>query len=158
MYALYPTGYFGPLTARIRGLFVKHTRTGNPLVDSVAEHQATPVTVYWQYYHFVAFSGPIGFAASFFNHCHDAKVFALTYSLVGAYFSSKMIRLVLLLSPGACVMASGSFASISAACGVTPHAQKTGCSPSRTSTCSPQSGGSDRSLAPEMPSSSGLPQ
>eukprot|EP00965_Chrysotila_dentata_P033839 1126543-Pleurochrysis_carterae.AAC.1 len=37
--ALYPTGYFGPLSARVRGLFVKHTRTGNPLVDSVAEHQ-----------------------------------------------------------------------------------------------------------------------
>lgn len=27
---LYPTGYFGPLSARIRGLFVKHTRTGSP--------------------------------------------------------------------------------------------------------------------------------
>lgn len=36
---LFPMGYFGPLGARIRGLFVKHTRTGNPLVDSVAEHQ-----------------------------------------------------------------------------------------------------------------------
>eukprot|EP01052_Picozoa_sp_SAG31_P048896 SAG31_NODE_10449_length_1137_cov_0.944123_1_plen_146_part_10 len=36
---LWPTGYFGPFSARIRGLFVKHTRTGNPLVDSVAEHQ-----------------------------------------------------------------------------------------------------------------------
>jgi hypothetical protein len=33
--ALLPTGYFGPFSARIRGLFVKHTRTGNPLVDSV---------------------------------------------------------------------------------------------------------------------------
>ena len=38
-FLLYPTGYFGPLSARVRGLFVKHTRTGNPLVDSVAEHQ-----------------------------------------------------------------------------------------------------------------------
>ena len=36
---LFPTGYFGPLSSRVRGLFVKHTRTGNPLVDSVAEHQ-----------------------------------------------------------------------------------------------------------------------
>ena len=36
---LLPTGYFGPLSARVRGLFVRHTRTGNPLVDSVAEHQ-----------------------------------------------------------------------------------------------------------------------
>ena len=34
-----PSGYFGPLSARVRGLFVQHTRTGNPLVDSVAEHQ-----------------------------------------------------------------------------------------------------------------------
>merc|ERR1719203_1444948 len=35
IYFLLPLGYFGPLSARVRGLFVKHTRTGNPLVDSV---------------------------------------------------------------------------------------------------------------------------
>ena len=34
-----PEGFVGPISARVRGLFVKHTRTGNPLVDSVAEHQ-----------------------------------------------------------------------------------------------------------------------
>ena len=34
-------GHFGPISARVRGLFLKHTRTGNPLVDSVAEHQPT---------------------------------------------------------------------------------------------------------------------
>ena len=34
-------GYLGPLSARVRGLFVRHTKTGNPLVDSVAEHQST---------------------------------------------------------------------------------------------------------------------
>ena len=34
-------GHFGGLSARVRGLFLKHTRTGNPLVDSVAEHQPT---------------------------------------------------------------------------------------------------------------------
>ena len=38
----------------------------------------------------------------------DAKLFIVVYSLVGAYFSSKMIRLVLLLSPVACVN-SGAF-------------------------------------------------
>lgn len=37
--AVAPTGYFGPLSVRVRSLFIKHTRTGNPLVDSVAEHQ-----------------------------------------------------------------------------------------------------------------------
>ena len=47
---LLPEGFVGPLSARVRGLFIKHTKTGNPLVDSVAEHQATPTTVYW-YFH-----------------------------------------------------------------------------------------------------------
>ena len=56
-----PEGYVGPLSARVRGLFIKHTRTGNPLVDSVAEHQATPPTVYVQYYHFLSLLGPAGF-------------------------------------------------------------------------------------------------
>jgi dolichyl-diphosphooligosaccharide--protein glycosyltransferase len=38
---LLQTGHFGAISARVRGLFLKHTRTGNPLVDSVAEHQPT---------------------------------------------------------------------------------------------------------------------
>ena len=46
---LWPTGYFGPLSSRIRGLFVAHTRTGNPLVDSVAEHQPANKSAYYQY-------------------------------------------------------------------------------------------------------------
>merc|ERR1719203_2609023 len=46
---LWPTGYFGPLSARIRGLFVKHTKTGNPLVDSVAEHQPANPGMYQSY-------------------------------------------------------------------------------------------------------------
>lgn len=41
------------------------------------------------------------------------------------------------ICPGACVMATGNFACIKAACGVTPHAQKTGTSPSRIVTGSP---------------------
>ena len=120
----------GPLSARVRGLFIKHTRTGNPLVDSVAEHQATPPTVYVQYYHFLSLLGPAGFmcgvvrlvaratarpAASDAMATRrsralrasppsrtDALLFVLTYSLIAAYFSLKMIRLVLILSPGAC--------------------------------------------------------
>ena len=41
-----PAGYFGPLSSRVRGLFVQHTRTGNPLVDSVAEHQPATADAY----------------------------------------------------------------------------------------------------------------
>merc|ERR1712172_252525 len=46
---LWPTGYFGPLSSRIRGLFLKHMKTGNPLVDSVAEHQPANAGIYQSY-------------------------------------------------------------------------------------------------------------
>lgn len=29
-----PAGYLGPVSSRVRGLFIKHTKTGNPLVVS----------------------------------------------------------------------------------------------------------------------------
>ena len=61
---LHSTGYFGPLTARVRGLFVKHTRTGNPLVDSVAEHQPGSTQAYQSYMHHVYHIVPIGFVIS----------------------------------------------------------------------------------------------
>ena len=55
--------------------------------------------------------------------------------------------------PGLCVSRSDGFASIATACGVTPHAQKTGISPGRISTGSPKSGW--RSL---MPMAAGSPK
>ena len=35
LFAAMESGYLGPVSARVRGLFIKHTKTGNPLVDSV---------------------------------------------------------------------------------------------------------------------------
>ena len=58
--AMLPNGFVGPLSARVRGLFIKHTKTGNPLVDSVAEHQATPAHVYWHYFHCTCLLAPLG--------------------------------------------------------------------------------------------------
>ena len=34
---------------RVAALFVEHTKTGNPLVDSVAEHQPGSPDAYWTY-------------------------------------------------------------------------------------------------------------
>jgi dolichyl-diphosphooligosaccharide--protein glycosyltransferase len=45
-FALLVTGFFGPISVRVRSLFFKHSRTGNPLVDSVAEHQVCVVGVF----------------------------------------------------------------------------------------------------------------
>eukprot|EP00041_Stephanoeca_diplocostata_P023589 m.581945 g.581945 ORF g.581945 m.581945 type:complete len:810 (-) comp22335_c0_seq1:178-2607(-) len=95
---LWPQGYFGPLSARVRGLFVKHTRTGNPLVDSVAEHQPTNAQAYQQYLHHVYYLAPVGFGLSFLRWT-DANFFIITYGVVAYYFSSKMSRLIILLGP-----------------------------------------------------------
>jgi dolichyl-diphosphooligosaccharide--protein glycosyltransferase len=115
--SLVPKGFVGPLSARIQGLFVRHTRTGNPLVDSVAEHQATPPTAYIQYFHNICLLGPIGAVALFFSSRRESKIarkFILLYLFLSAYFSGKMIRLVLLLSPAASIAAGY---AVAGACG-----------------------------------------
>jgi len=114
---LLPTGYFGPLSARVRGLFVRHTRTGNPLVDSVAEHQPASPQAYWQYLHYMCYVAPVGYgmcmcritpiakvlqafgADSWWSDRGDAKMFLITYATIGYFFSNKMVRLVLLMGP-----------------------------------------------------------
>jgi len=100
---LYSIGYFGPLTARVRGLFVKHTRTGNPLVDSVAEHQPGSTQAYQTYLHHVYYAAPIGFLISCLR-LTDANLFLLCYAYTAYYFASKMSRLVILLGPVAAAL------------------------------------------------------
>ncbi|PWV12322.1 putative oligosaccharyl transferase subunit [Trypanosoma cruzi] len=58
---LAPQGYFGPLSSRVRALFVQHTRTGNPLVDSVAEHMPTSADAFWSYFHICLPGSLLGF-------------------------------------------------------------------------------------------------
>jgi dolichyl-diphosphooligosaccharide---protein glycosyltransferase len=115
IYLLWPTGYFGPLSARIRGLFVQHTRTGNPLVDSVAEHQPASPEAFWQFLHYACHSSPIGFGLILLkgvllplirpkheraaDRSTDPLVFILTYASVTYFFATKMNRLMLLMGP-----------------------------------------------------------
>jgi dolichyl-diphosphooligosaccharide--protein glycosyltransferase len=108
---LWPTGYFGPLSSRIRGLFVQHTRTGNPLVDSVAEHQPASNAAFWQFLHYACFTAPVGFVIVVFQcvikpffrprkngeASNDALIFLIMYALVSYHFSTKMNRLMLLM-------------------------------------------------------------
>ena len=87
----------------MRGLFVKHTRTGNPLVDSVAEHQPASAKAYEQYLHHVYHLAPVGLAISCFK-LSDANTFLIVYAFVAYYFSSKMARLIVLLGPVAAAL------------------------------------------------------
>lgn len=109
---LWPTGYFGPLSSRIRGLFVKHTRTGNPLVDSVAEHQPANASSFYQFLHYTCYIAPAGFVLAIFEsiikpffkpssrtHSTDPMTFMVVYSAVTYTFATKMNRLMLLMGP-----------------------------------------------------------
>jgi len=102
---LYPTGYFGPLSARIRGLFVKHTKTGNPLVDSVAEHQPASSGIYQNYLNLPLDYCLIGGFVTLWNR-NNGVWFLYLYAFIALHFSGKMSRLVLICAP-ICSVACG---------------------------------------------------
>ena len=96
--AVAPSGYFGPISSRVRGLFVQHTKTGNPLVDSVAEHQPASSHAYFQYLHHVCSLAPLGFLMVMAN-LSDASSFLLAWGMTAYFFSHRMVRLILLTGP-----------------------------------------------------------
>jgi len=100
---LIPKGYFGPISSRVRGLFVKHTKTGNPLVDSVAEHQPADNSAYFRYLQHLCLFAPFGFL-SVLSHFGDSPSFVIAYAITAYYFSCKMVRLILLMGPVASVL------------------------------------------------------
>ena len=115
--AVVPRSYFGPLSARVRGLFVRHTRTGNPLVDSVAEHQPASPQAYLRYVHAMIYLAPVGFVISIppwtpFNMVSDSKLFALLYSVTAYYFANRMMRLLILMGPVAAILGGISMSSL----------------------------------------------
>ncbi|CAK8995557.1 unnamed protein product [Durusdinium trenchii] len=95
---LYPTGYFGPLSSRIRGLFVKHTKTGNPLVDSVAEHQPANPRIYASHLGLPLDYVLLGGLVSIFQR-NNGFYFMCLYGYIASHFSGKMSRLVLICGP-----------------------------------------------------------
>jgi len=113
---LWPTGFFGPISARVRGLFVKHTKTGNPLVDSVAEHQEAKPEAYDQYLSFVAKVAPFGFGMVAVGFCNDASSFLLVYGMAAYFFSHKMVRLILLTAPIASICGGIAIGRVASCC------------------------------------------
>jgi len=95
---LYPMGYFGPLSARIRGLFVKHTKTGNPLVDSVGEHKPAKAGIYSTHLN-LPLDYALGGSAVCVYKRNNACYFMALYAAVAMTFSMKMSRLVLICAP-----------------------------------------------------------
>jgi dolichyl-diphosphooligosaccharide--protein glycosyltransferase len=98
-----PRGYFGPISARVRALLVEHTKTGNPLVDSVAEHQPATKGAYFKSLHYVCYWAPVGYAIVFFRWS-DSSSFLIIWATATYIFSLKMRRLIVLIAPIGCIL------------------------------------------------------
>ncbi|CAJ1453245.1 unnamed protein product [Effrenium voratum] len=97
-------GYFAPWSSRIRGLFLKHKKTGNPLVDSVAEHQAANEKAYDMYLSTPRYFAFVGLFLCWHQRT-PAKVFPVLFAAVAYHFSLKMSRLIIICGPIVSILA-----------------------------------------------------
>lgn len=74
------------------------------IIKSVSEHQPSPWTTFFFDLHCLVFLAPLGIYFCF-TRLSDVNLFCILYVLFASYFSSIMVRLVLVLTPGMCVMA-----------------------------------------------------
>ncbi|CAE8583567.1 unnamed protein product [Polarella glacialis] len=129
---LVPSGFFGPLSVRVSALFVEHTRTGNPLVDSVAEHQPGSSDAYWTYLGKVYYVAPAGLPALFLRKgrgVSDSGLFLVCLAGAAYFFSLKMRRLIILTALPAAGL-TGVAAGLAFEWVVLSPIQRTLCSPS----------------------------
>jgi len=95
---LFQMNHFSPLSSRIRAIFLKHEKTGNPLVDSVAEHQPTSVEAYDHYLGKAKGFALVGVLLCWHQRT-PAKVFPVIFAIVAYTFSLKMNRLIIICGP-----------------------------------------------------------
>lgn len=95
-------GYFPRLTGRLLSLLGSTSNIA--IVKSVSEHQPTPWGSLFFDLNIVLVLTPVGLFFCF-SKINDGTLFAILYMLFIAYFAGIMIRLVLVLSPAACVLA-----------------------------------------------------
>merc|ERR1711920_551025 len=93
-----------PLGARIRGLFLVAIKTGNPLVDSVAEHQPGNEQSYDSFLGNSRYVALVGLLFCW-HQKSPAKYFAPLYAAVAYHYSLKMSRLILICAPIVSVLA-----------------------------------------------------
>ena len=75
----------------------------------MAEHQPASAGAYFQYLHFLCYFYPFGLVLTWVyapESRNDSKLFIVLYGCIAYYFSSKMVRLVILMGPIGSVLGS----------------------------------------------------
>lgn len=74
-----------------------------PIVASVSEHQPTAWTTFFFDLHFTLLFAPLGLYYAL-RRADNYKLFISLYLVVGVYFASLMVRLLLILAPALCIL------------------------------------------------------
>jgi dolichyl-diphosphooligosaccharide---protein glycosyltransferase len=82
------------------------------MVQSVAEHAPATWSNYWQDGNCLLFFFPLGFYYTLVHKVTHGKLFIGMYGVFIIYFSSCMIRLMILMTPCMCLMTAISISNI----------------------------------------------
>ena len=104
LYTVIPTGLLDPISSRVRGMVIKHEKTGNPLVDSVAEHARANQAIYNEYLPSIMTAFKVGLGLVMFR-LSNASSFLLVWGVVAYFFSHRMARLIILMAPIGSILA-----------------------------------------------------
>jgi len=100
------TGYISPWTGRFYSLLdPTYAKKHIPIIASVSEHQPTTWSSFFFDLHILTFLFPAGLYYCF-QKLSDVNIFAILYGITSVYFAGVMVRLMLVLSPIACVQAA----------------------------------------------------
>ena len=77
-----------------------------PLVSSVSEHSPSVWTNYFTDLNMILLFVPISFYYTLIHRMTMGKLFLAMYCAFTSYFSSCMIRLVIILAPAVCILAA----------------------------------------------------
>ena len=101
-----PAGFVEPLSLQAYKMIRSVPQTGNPLVDITLAEDASNLVMAWRMLLFPFFGWMIGlsvFLTSLTEQYTYGKCFLLLYGLVGLYFSTKAVRMIVMVAPAACV-------------------------------------------------------
>ncbi|EMS15030.1 dolichyl-diphosphooligosaccharide--protein glycosyltransferase subunit STT3A, putative [Entamoeba histolytica HM-3:IMSS] len=100
------TGKISPWTGRFYALLdPTYAKEHIPIIASVSEHQPTSWGTFFFDLHIVCFFIPLGIYFMLKN-ITDENIFTVLFVMTTVYFSGVMSRLILILSTGACIVAS----------------------------------------------------
>ncbi|EDR29572.1 dolichyl-diphosphooligosaccharide--protein glycosyltransferase subunit STT3A, putative [Entamoeba dispar SAW760] len=100
------TGKISPWTGRFYALLdPTYAKEHIPIIASVSEHQPTSWGTFFFDLHIVCFFIPLGIYFMLKN-ITDESIFTILLVMTTVYFSGVMSRLILILSTGACIVAS----------------------------------------------------